>query len=196
MIPQKKKSAEEIAALREGMGLKKEMPLPEPEPVNTEIPVQISSPSVVVSPSREPKQHHSLRKQDLPLAPASALHRNTALPTQRTDLHDIAQIRRREALAKLNQPNSDPAAHLRNQTASRLLCVLTYLLSMAAPVTVFFQCSYFVPSALLMIASILVVFIAWKKPRSCHHAALNFIIIFLSLVFGGLHYAPLFYVSP
>lgn len=196
MIPQKKKSAEEIAALRKEMGLKKEMPLPLPKPVSAEIPLQISSPSVVVSPSREPKQHHSLRKQDLPLAPASALHRNTALPTQRTDPNHIAQIRKRKALAKLNQSNSDPAAYLRKQTASRLLCVSAYLLAIAAPVTVFFQYSYFVPSALLMIASIFVAFIAWKKPRSRHHAALIFIIIFLSLAFGGLHYAPFFYVSP
>jgi len=194
MIPQKKKSAEEIAALREGMGLMKEMPLP--EPASAEIPVQISSPSVVLSPSREPKPTHSFRKQDLPLAPASPSHRSTALPSQRTDPNDIAQIRKREALAKLNQPNSDPAAYLRKQTASRWLCCLTYLLAIAAPVTVFFQYPYFVPAALLAISSFFVVFIAWKKPRSRHHAALIFIIIFLSLVFGALHYAPLFYVSP
>jgi hypothetical protein len=173
-----------------------EMPVPEPEEAITPIQIAQSSPSVVFSQSREPKQTHSFRKQDLPLAPAPIVNRNTALPSQRTDQNDLTQIRKREALAKLSHPSSDPVAFLRKQIASRPLLGLTYLLAIAAPVTIFLKYPYFVPAPLLALASLLVIFIAWKKPRSRHHAALIFIIIFLSLVFGGLHYAPLFYVSP
>ena len=49
---------------------------------------------------------------------------------------------------------------------------------------------------LTLFTAIIMVFIAYGKPRSRHHAALLFIVVFLTLVFGALHYAPLFINVP
>ena len=213
MIPQKKKTPEEIAALREELG----MPPPAPEPaapspppspplsqppapapvadaepvVHLDLPPLPAPPRIV-----EPKPVHSLRKHDLPLAPAPASTHRTELPAKRHDSRDISQIRKREALAALQQPGMDPAAYLRKQTASPFLYVPGYLLAIAAGITAYQSFHYITPATLLAISSIIMIFIALRKPRSRHHAALLFIAVFLTFVFGALHYAPLFQNAP
>lgn len=210
MIPQKKKTAEEIAALREGLGLPRPAPAPEPAPPPMPPPPQtppaapVSDPIVhldlppVPVPTRkiEPKPVHSLRKNDLPLAPAPASTRRTQLPTKRHEPGDIGDLRKRQALAALQQPGFDPAAHLRRQTASPFLYVPGYLLAAAAGIAAYRGFSYITPSTLLGLSAVIMIFIAWRKPRSRHHAALLFIAVFLTLVFGALHYAPLFQNAP
>jgi hypothetical protein len=204
MIPQKKKTPEEIAALREGLGMPPEAAPPPPPPLNQESSAPIAEPIVhldpppaPVQPKRvEPKPIHSLRKHDPPLAPAPATTQRTELPTGRHDSRDISQIRKREALAALQQPSMDPAAYLRKQTASLFICLPGYLLAIAAGIAAYQRFHYITPVALLTISAFIMVFIAWQKPRSRHHAALLFIIVFLTLVFGALHYAPLFKDGP
>lgn len=223
MIPEKKKTAEEIAALREGLGIPPVAPPlapPPPPPAMPGVIGKVEEPPAPAPPQpasgAEPVTHldpitiplrpqkavikpsHSLRKQELPLAPAPAApspHR-TELPAQRHDPRDVAQIRKREALAKLQQPGADPADHIRKQTASPSLYVPGYLLASAAALAAFRDVHYITPAALIGIAIMIMVFIAWRKPRSRHHAALLFIAVFLTLVFGALHYAPLFQNAP
>lgn len=228
MIPQKKKTPEEIAALREELGIAPatpETPAPEPgEAAPADIPatqprtqpqagqtedplpaptvdeepvIHLDLPPKPARPEKpEPKPVHSLRKHELPLAPAPAVTHRTALPSKRHDPRDVAQIRKREALAALAQPSVDPAAHLRSQTASPFLYIPGYLLAIAAAVSVYQRAHYITPAVLLAIATGILVFIALRKPRSRHHAALLFIVVFLTLAFGTLHYAPLFQNAP
>lgn len=219
MIPEKKKTPEEIAALREGLGIpgakpepappakpqapapqpaKKEEPLPAPAPaVDGEPVIHLDLPPKAPLPKKvAPKPVHSLRKHELPLAPAPAVTQKTALPSQRHDPRDVAQIRKREALAALRQPGTDPAAHLRSQTASPFLYVPGYLIAIAAGVTIYQRAHFITPAVLLGLATAIVLFIAVRKPRSRHHAALLFIVVFLTLAFGALHYAPLFQNGP
>lgn len=214
MIPEKKKTAEEIAALREGLGI--HIAISEPEPATPEPAAPVpqesiaeespASPTAVAEsiihldrqlpPERpqkiEAKLVHSLRKRELPLAPASASTQRTVLPTTRHDTRDMSQIRKREALAALQQTGIDPAAHLRSQTASPFLYGPGYLLAIAAAVTALKSFHYITPAGLLAIASLIMIFIALRKPRSRHHSALLFIVVFLTFVLGSLHYAPLF----
>lgn len=221
MIPERKKSHEEIAALREGLGI--QVPAEEPKrnlapapPLSpaTPQPAPLSSPPDPVSPVTDvlpqsdeniihlnitplpPKQFtttsHSLRKHDLPLAPASPVTHQTTLPSHRHDFRDIAQIRKREALAKLQQPGVDPVAHIRKQTAHPLLYLPGYLLAIATGVTIYQRFHYITPIVLLALSLAITLYIAIRKPRSRHHAALIFILIFLTAAFGGLHYAPHF----
>lgn len=228
MIPERKKTPEEIAALREGLGIPDKPPAPPeqktprhpaPEPEATPVPrrppvhlepditntapesatqpVHLNVPPAPTSPPEVSTiNSHSLRKHELPLAPAPAVTQKTSIPTHRHDPRDIAEIRKREALAKLNQPEVDPALHLRKQTAHPLLYIPGYLLSVVAAITIYKHFHHFTPLALLLASLLLVIFIALKKPRSRHHAALIFIVIFLTAVFGGLHYAPLFQNAP
>lgn len=219
MIPTRKKTTEEIAALREGLGIPPTAPaaaslppppapIPEvlakkeeaqPEPVaspaapNTEPVIHLDLPPM---PTRREKAQikptHSLRKHEVPLTPAPTVTHKTALPSQRNNPSDIAQIRKREALAAIqHKHNADPAAYLRSLTASPFLIGPGYLLAIAASTTVYLRFHYITPAALLALATAILLFIALRKPRSRHHAALLFIVVFLTLVFGALYYAPL-----
>jgi hypothetical protein len=221
MIPEKKKTAEEIAALREGLGVPptKTVPLPPAKPVSPPQPVpQAADPHVMDAGNtiplpvvhQEPAVHldplpvpvrmeralskpvRSLRKHEPPLAPASANSQRTQLPQNRLNSQDTSQIRKREALAALQQPGNDPAAHIRRQTASPFICVLGYMFAIAAAITAYQSLNYMIPTGLLVLGVIIMVFIAYGKPRSRHQAALLFIVVFLTLVFSALHYAPLF----
>lgn len=224
MIPQKKKTTEEMAALREGLGILPSMPAPvtrlaSAEPM-TELfgemeEDQIESLAPAAEPDTEPVIHlelppmsprqrkmeikpaHSLRKHDLPLSPATEPRNRTALPKRRHDSSDIAKIRKREALSTTQlKRRSDPAAHIRKQIASPFLYIPGYLLTLAAVVTAYKRVHYITPAGLIVLATLIMVFIVWRKPRSRHHAALLFIAVFLTLVFGALHYAPLFQNGP
>ncbi len=236
MIPQKKKTPEEIAALREGLGIpdappapgaprQRPAPLPaiDAAPANpAPAPKKIESapaPPPVLDPAhpdappstdlREPVVHldlppapvsketpeplppqHSLRKHELPLAPAPAVTRKTALPTGRHDDKDIAEIRRRDALQNLSSHVPDPGAHLKKMTAGLFLLIPAYLCAFAAGFVAWKRVHHVTPIGLLVIAAILAIYIFIAKKRSRHHSAFLAIIILLTLVFAGLHYAP------
>lgn len=217
MIPNRKKTPEEIAALREGLGVPgspaKQPPIPatpppSPEPVYEPSPPQphpVPQPSgqavlhldtPKIPPTKAEPQAHRLRKHELPLAPAPARTHKTTLPTQRHDLRDVAQIRKREALAKLNNPGLDPAAHLRRQTAHPALFLPGYLLAAAAAIMVFQRVHPITPIVLLALSLAITLYIAIRKPRSRHQAAFIFVVAFIAAAFGVIHYAPLFQHGP
>lgn len=244
MIPDKKKTPEELAALREGLGIPDAPPPPgAPRQRTTPIPPIVAAPSApapapkkiqeipaaanapVLDPAhpdappstrlREAAVHldippaptnektpeplppkHSLRKHELPLAPAPAVTHKTALPTSRHDDKGIADIRRQDARQNLSSPPPDPAAHLRKMTASLFLLVPAYLCAFGAGFAAWKQVHHVTPLALLAIAAGIAIYICITKKRSRHHAAFLAIIILLTLVFGGLHYAPLFQNAP
>ncbi|WP_411827995.1 hypothetical protein [Luteolibacter sp. AS25] len=235
MIPDKKKTPEEIAALREELGIPDEMPRPplsasRPLPAHSETssPAELPrpapiQPAPVTPPEPDPREllpktelrdpvvhlgvpaaptsedaykpapvYHSLRKHELPLAPAPETTHKTELPTQRHDPRSIAQIRKREELGKLNQPSIDPVAQLRKITAHPVLLGGTYLLSLIPSLLAYRGVHFITPLCLLALCSALALYIFLKKKRSRHHAAILAIIILMTLAFGGLHYAPLF----
>ncbi len=217
MIPEKKKTPEEIAALREGLGIPgaavEAAQKPEPSPTPGSDPGPPASPDptpdaqgdspqsdepiihldVPLIPVTSPaQQSHTLRKHETPLAPAPPATHKTDLPTHRHDPRDIAQIRKREALAKLQHPGMDPAIHLRKQTAHPALYIPGYLLAIAVGAVAYQRVHHITPIVLLALALAITLYIFIRKPRSRHHAALIFILIFLTAAFGGIHYAPLF----
>ena len=229
MIPNRKKTPEEIAALREGLGIpgspERQLPIQNPIPATPPAPAPMAPPMAPPQAIRsatppepyaipqpgEPVLHldtpaappaktvlplHRLRKHELPLAPAPVHTQKTALPTRRHDPRDVAQIRKREALAKLNNPGLDPAAHLRRQTAQPALYLPGYLLAVAAAVVTFQRVHHITPIVLLALSLAITLYIAIRKPRSRHHAALIFIVAFIAAVFGVIHYAPLFQHGP
>ncbi len=239
MIPKKKKTPEEIAALREGLGIPDEIPPPgaprqrtetDPLPVPEEptpnevppapdiapVPLSDKEPSAIdeipsnelrervvhldlpPAPTAEPDApvYHSLRKHELPLAPAPFVTSKTALPAKRHDSGDIAQIRKREALAKLADPVPDPMVLLKKITAGPLLLIPAYLLAIGAAATAWQRVHHVTPIVLLVLCSALALFIFIRKKRSRHHAAILAIMILMTLAFGGLHYAPLFQHAP
>ena len=244
MIPERKKTPEEIAALREGLGIPDAPPVPgaprqRPAPQHSPLPpidagpaqpqppqkTIEAAPAPVLDPVhpdapptmelREPVVHlgvtpapisektpdplppkHSLRKHELALAPAPFVTHKTTLPTGRHDDKGIAEIRRRDARQNLSSTQTDPAAHLRKITAHPLLLIPAYLFAFAAGATAWQRVHHITPIALLAVAGAFALYIFIKKKRSRHHAAILAIIILMTLVFGGLHYAPVFNHAP
>lgn len=210
-LPQRKKTAEEIAKLREGLGippvspaagheaapappapvLSPEPPAPEPGPVE-EAAVgfeptseEISAPPVVTGEpeklpvSSGPKPVRSLRRserQPVPAAPSPKASGSGAIPARRRTEEEIADLRRREMLRNIGSPDAPPApvAHLQAITAHWALVALGYLLAFAGGI------------GGLLVAG----WIAWKKPRSRHHAGFMTGIAVLVLAFGALYCFP------
>jgi len=233
MIPGKKKTPEEIAALRGQLGIPEAQPEQAPTNSHPESPPAQAIPSGQHpnSPSSTPTldpthpyqspelvdkeravhldaplasekkveavKNHSLRKHELPLAPAPAVTQKTALPDHRHDPNDMSQIRHREALAKVMQQNQqDPAAHLRKMTAHPLLLTPAYLFPLAAALAAWQRAFYLTPLVLLVISILFTFFIFLTKKRSRHHAAILTIIIVMTLTFGALYYVPFLTHAP
>lgn len=239
MIPEKKKSPEELAALREGLGIPdappqpgeqrkrpaapplaespvkplppREEPLTRAAPVldpahpHESPPVELRESAVhldLPAPTTQPEETgsapvvRSLRKHELPLAPAPAVTHKTTLPRKRHGAKDIAELRRRDALQNLGGEQNDPARHLKGMTAHWALLVPAYLLAFAAAAAAWQRVHHITPLVLLVLSSIFSAYIFFSKKRSRHHAAILTIIIIMTLVFGGLYYAPLFQNAP
>ena len=211
MIPQKKKTAEEIVALRQRLGIPQPTSEPDATPAQQAPPLQsqppaaaravepiakLDLPPIMPAEKNDLKPRRSFRKHDLPLAPAPSITHKTELPSLRLDTRDFSQIDKREALAALQQSSMEPITHLFNQTASPLLYAPGYLFALAAGITAYHRFLYITPAALLSLSTIILLYIAWRKPHSRYHAALLFVIVFLTLVFGALHYATYFQNAP
>lgn len=220
MIPDKKKSAEEIAELRNQLGISETMhmpheaipsrPLPAPPPPPTEpAPPEIDpltnqpiihlkiAPMPIYPVGSHHNPTHTLRKHEPPLAPAThspapPQENKPHLPSHRRDEREIAELRRREQLALLASQHRDhnPAERLRAMTAHPLTLIVAYISALSAAAATWQQTHFSTPASLLILATLLTLYIFFAKKRSRHHTALLAIIIILTAVFGTLYYFP------
>jgi lipoprotein signal peptidase len=116
----------------------------------------------------------------------------TELPQNRHGSREIAEIRKRAALASLSGQNTDPAAHLRKMTAHPALLIPAYLITLGAAFSSWRSSEYFTPLVLLAISSLMAAYIHLAKKRSRHHSAIIFVVILMTAVFGSLRYFPIF----
>jgi len=181
MIPQNKKTPEELAALRNELGTQQHFAENEPAPPTPNTP-------------KKPKRRkiHPLRKEELPLAPAQGTHHKIELPSHRKSAQSLAESNKRETISVMSNPAADPAAYLKKLTAHPILLTPTYILALCAGLAAWQRALYITPLSLIIISTLLTIFIFVKKKRSRHHAAILTIIIIMTLVFGGITYAPLF----
>ena len=205
MIPKQKKTPEELAALREELGF-----FQNPDVKNTpadneptafpfkkvigKVPPSKKSSEQIAREPVEPKKRKikSLRKFELPLFPATDVANKTPLPESRRSQADLAELQRREALANFSATPPDPAAHLKRLAAHPVLLILAYLPAFGAIYTASKSYHFITPISLIFVSGLLTAYIFWKKKRSRHHAAILIIILAMTLVFGGIHYAPYF----
>ncbi len=242
-LPQRKKSAEEIAKLRESLGVPgspgaaepdpETPPPPAPEadviiPSHHEAAVVHETPPEPEEPARPlpapasfaPHETHSLKRSERETRPpetqslpepetarkpkvvkslrksergpisvathAAEPQRDSKLPFHRHSDREIAEIRRREALAGMAPPPNPRLA-----VAHPALIIPGYLLAVAGASCFFFyqftvQATAVCAGAALLIAA----FIFLKKPISRHHAAFIAMIALLVIVFGALHFFP------
>jgi hypothetical protein len=220
-LPQRKKSSEEIARLRESLGIPggapheveppvdtivpanheatvvhdnalAELPKPAPQQVHTfkrseQIAAAEKIPATVAPAARDPKPVRSLRKSEwAPAEPHPEAPPDSPLPHQRHSDQEIAEIRRREALALMNtQPNT------RLFPAHPAIIIPGYLSAIAgAAGFYFYQFPIAATLAFVIFSLAVAAFIGISKPVSRHHAAFISVISLFVLVFGALHYFP------
>ncbi len=212
LLPQHKKSAGEIAKLREILeihdsSVAAETPAPDspeppaekplaPKPVHSlkrsertpVVAAEADVPLPVVIPEpREPKQVRSLRKSEQ--VPLSSVHQpapDSKLPIHRHSDQEIQQIRLHESLAAL-----PPATHLLARKAHPVIVIPGYLFAIGAAVGYhFYDLQIVVTTGCVVIALLFAAFIYFKKPLSLHHAAFIAVVSLFVIVFGALYYFP------
>lgn len=194
-LPQKRKSAEEIAKLREDMGLPPgsiETPgAPEPAPV-------AAAPSETSRPRPEAKPVRSLRRSErqAPERPKSAAPEvwASSLPVQRRSENELEKIRQREARQVMASEVPPGVAQLQTLTAHPLILALGYLLVLGGGAGFIWVESYahVKPEVYALAGSLcglmVALFIALRKVRSRHHAGFIAMIALVILVFTLFHH--------
>jgi hypothetical protein len=205
MIPTQKKTQEELAALREDYG-SLQNPNIQPAPLEEQPKPPISQEFIGQAPKWTPQQsqtspaearpkqrtRHSLRRNELPLAPGFEVQNKTKIPQERRTSEDIAELRERQELADFRSMPKNPIAYLEQLSAHPVLLTIAYLIAFTAIFAAWKTVYFVTPISLIFVSGLLTAYIFWKKKRSRHHAAILFIILVMTLVFGGIHYAPFF----
>jgi hypothetical protein len=180
-LPQRKKTQEELAKLREEMG---HPSVPAPFSATPAIPATPVTPAPAPRFSPEARQQaavpierveakpvRSLRRSERNPSPASTPAPSETLPSYRHTREELDLMRRQEAMRVMSSEVPPAVSHLQQITASRWLLALGYLLAFAWGVGGIGVAAY----------------IALKKPRSRHHAGFMAMIAVLVLVFGILY---------
>jgi len=209
-LPERKKSAEEIARMREQIGLpfvsSTLADAPAQEPVEPE--------AGPISPARPVR---SLKRSEREPAGGTGLlgPSPSGLPVQRRSAEELDELRRRESLRAISMETPAPVVHLQMMTAHWSLVALGYLLAIAAAldekVLVWlekvqspladFQAALSKDSTAQALgylrafgfsagALLIALFISLRYPRSRHHAGFIAVIAGLVLVFDLLYYFP------
>lgn len=195
LLPQRKKSPEEIAQLRDKLGIPeipnstaapspqveapepvKQEPKPEPKPAK---PVRsLKKSERAEKPAQEPEITNSNRLPQLP---------KKAIPAQRRSAEELEDLRKRQALSMLDTPVPNPKL----AKAHGLLIGLGYICTLGGA-GCFFHDDYplTATAASLAAAFIIAGFISLKRPISRHHAGFIAAISFVISVFSALHFFP------
>jgi hypothetical protein len=189
LLPQRKKSPEELAKLRENLGI----PGAAVKPHETTPPAAPSAPTAHTAPaaatvSREARPVRSLRKSEQ-LPPATPLPESppdSALPHVRHSKREIQELRRREVLSMMNT-----VPDKRLFPAHPAIVLPGYLLPPAAAAGIwFYQIPPAATAACALVSLAIAGVILWQKPISRHHAAFIAALALFLLVFSALHYFP------
>jgi hypothetical protein len=214
-LPTHRKSPEELARLRDALGVPGPTPDPpapasEPEPPPPARPGPIphlDPPSPPKSGPHEPKPVRSLKRSErepapAPHRPATASGPLSKLPDHRHSPEEIADIRRRSAIAAIQESTFELP-----RSASKPLLALAYFLAIggAASPTLLRGLAKLTESLrlglvmsegyhLLLAGTIaalpLAAFIALKRTQSRHHAAILAAISVFAILFSLLHFFP------
>ncbi|MEX1048931.1 MAG: hypothetical protein WED15_05355 [Akkermansiaceae bacterium] len=220
LLPQRKKSAEEIAKLRGELGIPVQAPVAEEAPVHA-----AQKPAAVPAPAPEPKQFHSFKKSewipeppaDEPEPPAApvldslpghatkpvrSLRKSeqvplpVAPPEPAPDSKLPIQRRSAEEIMRIRRQETismqtTPMVHPKLIAAHPAWILPGYLLPLIGAVSFYYYYQpIYVPAACVAASLIVATWIFLKKPMSRHHAAFISVVALLVIAFGALHYFP------
>lgn len=194
LLPQRKKSAEELSQLRDQLGIS-----PHPQPLAPSASPQMPEAAALATlapeahfPRKAPKPVRSLRRSEREPSPSRRNSQPTAfsrIPAKRHSSDEIAELRRREALAQFNTSGK---TNLFPLPAPPWVIVPGYLFALSG-----FACQYWkqeIPlaatAATAGVALLFALYILLRRPLSRHHAGFISSITVFALVFASLHYFP------
>ncbi|MBK1884465.1 hypothetical protein JIN85_18760 [Luteolibacter pohnpeiensis] len=198
-LPQRKKTAEELAKLREGLGIP-DAPPPGAPGVARELRNQPANPANAPSPQKPlpqagsaplpppapAKPVRSLKKSERLPAPTSASSEpRTSLPSYRHSQQDLDELRRREAFTA-----QSPAIQLQEITAHPALIGVGYALVVGTLISAIMHTHGAILLSCGAIALALSGYMFIKKKRSRHHAGFIAILVIFTLIFSALYYFP------
>jgi hypothetical protein len=214
LLPQRKKSAEEIAELRGNLGIPGQSPADDtaafadvpPLPKidadafdlkKVELPVEDFSfvPTLAVDPSIENEPAVEAVPAP-PIEPVAAklvveqlkveLESDEKIPNRKRSTDEIERLRLQIAFAQVEQVY-DP----RLRKAHPLLVALGYIpVLIGASIGYFYAQPIPVTAPFVGISMLVALYVLIRKPISRHHAGFIFAICFLAIAFGILHYFP------
>lgn len=218
-LPERRKSPEELAALREALGVPPDQAIASPSPPREDkLPTTESSifePSEkLIQPSTKAKPVRSLRKSrglSVDQPKEKTAKNDGTLPVRRHRQSELVGLKEKEPL-----PVIEPATYLQSLQANRRWLVLFYSAGLG---TVAFAIgwvmfgenqagesvsqnaasfpSYWLPiSALLGGVAVMLLgagWLKWRRPRSEHHAGILTIIAVLVIAFGIVYFFPRVY---
>lgn len=198
-LPKRKKSPEEIASLRQSLGVHALSAEPDTvqvvEPASQQTmgfpptPAAITTYPPPGSESRLAKPVRSLRKseqQALPPIPHHEPPPDSRLPLYRHSPDEIADLHRRDVLSLMNA-----APNPRLLPAHPALIISGYLMVVAGAAGCwFYQFPPAATAACAVAALAVAALIKHNKPVSVHHAAFIAVAALFLIVFSALHYFP------
>lgn len=176
-LPQRKKSAEEIAQLRENLGISTSAAAATPPAAPAAAPAQAqaSAPPLlrIIGPEVEvrPVERDAV----------------SGLPLRRRSAEEIEELRRRELLA----PQEPPTLHPKFVSAHPALISAGYLFAAGSAACLLLRhMAWLAATACIVVALGIALSIFLRCPVSTHHAGFIAIIATLVLVFGSLYLFP------
>lgn len=163
--------------------------MPEPVSAPSPTPLPPSAPPPESDPTRAPRRVRSLRKSEqAPIAPPKPVTSQTEslAPFHRHSDEELAEIRRRAALALLSAP---PPPNI--TSAHPALITLGYLASAGSAAGIwFYQIPIAIAASGLVCATLIAAFIYLRTPYSRHHAGFITVLVLFVAAFGALQYFP------
>lgn len=178
-LPEQKKSPQEIAALRDQLGIR---------PVAHEPPELAPAPppseaALVAAPKRQ--KAPAIRPRDIPEVPPAPIDQATGLPVKRHTAEELAALRLRSMFETQDGVQSLPARHER-----RLFVIMGYLVAASAIIPIARGMSAILPMAICFVALAYAAYLFIYRPYSRHHAAFLGILVLFVLVYAALQYFP------
>lgn len=188
LIPQRKKSAEEIAALRDSLGIVR---INEAPPRVAEVPLDATTPPQASPPGSRVKPVRSLRRSEreptVRAVPAVRATSHSRLPARRHSAHELQTIRRRDALVHMD-PSGKPAMLV--PPAPLWVVIPGYGCTFFGLACHAWQIPITATAGAVLAALAIAIYISLRRPLSRHHAGFIGILTVVILFFSALHYFP------
>ena len=167
MLPEQKKTPEELAALRGRLGIPTVSPRVDSEATNPVATLKPDSPA-----AKEP-------------VPQPALDPATGLPAHRHTNDELDRIRRRGMFE-----TQDEAIRLPARRERTWIILVGYAFAMSAAIPVYHSLPILLPVAIAAASLAFAAYLFFLRPYSKHHGAFIGIVVLFVLTYAALQYFP------